>query len=184
MRLLFKMDRADYGKKGPVFRRPSVRAIIRDEQGRAALVYSRKYNYYKFPGGGINRGETDAEALIREVREETGLRVIPESIREYGNVLRKERSRDNGIFIQDNRYYFCAVEPEAGEQALEAYEKAEGFELRYVDPASAVDINMTGSTYPRSHTMLKRDAGVLQRLIREGFYLTKKEKQQERPENA
>ena len=170
MRLLFKMDRANYGKKGPVFRRPSVRAIIRDSQGLAALVYSRKFNYYKFPGGGINRGESDEEALIREVREETGLRVIPETIRDYGNVLRKERSRDNGIFIQDNRYYFCSVEPEAGEQSLEAYEKAEGFELRYVDPQTAVDVNLTGSNYPRSHTMLKRDAGVLQRLISEGFY--------------
>jgi len=48
------------------------------------MVRSQKYGEYKFPGGGIERNETHAEALIREVMEETGYRLLPESINEYG----------------------------------------------------------------------------------------------------
>ena len=55
------------------------------------MVHSRKYNYYKFPGGGIEAGESYAEALCREVREEAGLQVKKETIREYGIVPRMEK---------------------------------------------------------------------------------------------
>ena len=44
--------------------------------------------YYKFPGGGIERGEDPVEAMIRETREESGMIVIPETITEYGYVHR------------------------------------------------------------------------------------------------
>ena len=55
MKLLFEIDKKDYREDGTVCIRPSVRGIIRKE-GKLAMIYSRKYNYYKFPGEALSRG--------------------------------------------------------------------------------------------------------------------------------
>ena len=56
MRLLFEMDKKDYAHCTHAFTRNSARSIIiRD--GKVAMIHSLKYDYYKFPGGGIEKGE-------------------------------------------------------------------------------------------------------------------------------
>ena len=80
MRLLFNLDTKDYTSTEHVFFRPSVRAII-IKDGKVGMIHSLKYDYYAFPGGGIESGETQQEALIRETQEEAGLVVIPQSIK-------------------------------------------------------------------------------------------------------
>lgn len=45
------------------------------------MMHSKKYNYYKLPGGGIEPEETLEDTLIREVREESGLIVKAETIK-------------------------------------------------------------------------------------------------------
>ena len=80
MRTLFEMDKKNYDSSGKVFYRPSVRSII-IRGGRVAMVHSLMYDYYKFPGGGIESGETRHQALIRETAEESGLCVVPDSNR-------------------------------------------------------------------------------------------------------
>ena len=90
MRLLFEMDKKDYESCTHRFVRNSARSIIiRD--GKIAMIHSLKYDYYKFPGGGIENGENPVEAMIRETREEAGLVVKPETVKEYGYVHRIQR---------------------------------------------------------------------------------------------
>lgn len=106
MRLLFEMDKKDYDPNGRAFVRHSVRSIILRD-GKVAMVHSLKYDYYKFPGGGMEPGESQTQTLIRETREESGLTVIPESIREFGYVHRVQKSDEAGEyerFVQDNYY--------------------------------------------------------------------------------
>ena len=91
MRRLFEIDLKDYDGCMKVFKRPSARAVI-FKGDKIALVYATNEKYYKFPGGGIHEDEDKREALLREVKEEVGLTVIPESIKEYGSVLRRQRS--------------------------------------------------------------------------------------------
>ena len=67
MRLLFEMDKKDYGECTHSFIRDSARAII-IKSGKIAMVHSLKYDYFKFPGGGIEKGEEPIDALIRETR--------------------------------------------------------------------------------------------------------------------
>lgn len=50
-----------------------VGALVRDDAGRIALVRNRWSDGWVLPGGTVESGETLREAVVREVREETGL---------------------------------------------------------------------------------------------------------------
>ena len=57
---------------------PCVGAVIKDDQGRLLLIkrgHEPGAGLWSVPGGRVEPGETDAEALVREMREETGLAV-------------------------------------------------------------------------------------------------------------
>ena len=58
---------------------PSVAAIIRDGQGRI-LLQGKAEDVWSLPAGAIEPGETPARAIVREVWEETGLKVRPVAI--------------------------------------------------------------------------------------------------------
>jgi len=170
MRILFEMDQKDYGGCTHTFTRNSARSII-IKGGRIAMVHSLKYDYYKFPGGGIRDGEDPVEAMIRETREEAGLIVIPETIREYGYVHRIQKSDqdDTECFIQDNFYYLCEAENEPTSQELDEYEAEESFRLVYTDAAAAIVKNRNVKETPYNPLMFEREARVLQLLQSEGF---------------
>ena len=170
MRLLFEMDKKDHADCTRSFVRNSARSVIISDK-KVAMIHSEKYDYYKFPGGGIEEGEDPIEAMIRETREEAGLVIIPESVREYGIVHRVQKSdKDPDVrFVQDNFYYLCAAEDDAVSQNLQGYEAEEGYELVYVDPRVAIEKNRHLGKTPYSPTMFEREARVLEMLIEEGL---------------
>ncbi len=171
MRRLFTIDIKDYDDDFKVFRRPSARAIIRRED-KLRMIYSPVEEYYKFPGGGIHDDEDRIDALIREVREEAGLVVVPETVREYGSVLRRQNSdRDkNTIFEQENYYYFCDVRDVNIGQDLDSYEEKLRFSLRDVDIDEAIRVNDEyTSDNAFDYHMIKRELRVL-RMLKEEFF--------------
>jgi ADP-ribose pyrophosphatase YjhB (NUDIX family) len=54
---------------------PSVTAIVTNDSGQILLVHKTDNNLWALPGGGMDIGESIADAVVREVREETGLDV-------------------------------------------------------------------------------------------------------------
>jgi 8-oxo-dGTP pyrophosphatase MutT (NUDIX family) len=180
MRLLFEMDTKDYDPKGKAYVRPSVRGIILKD-GKVAMVHSLKYDYYKFPGGGLEPGESHRDALIREVAEEAGLRVIPQSVREYGLVHRVQKHERAEIFIQDNFYYLCRVEDGLDPQRLDDYEAEERFTLEFVEPLHAIRTNRRGNHVLKSPVMLEREARVLEFLMEEGYFSGSSKCEEEAP---
>jgi 8-oxo-dGTP diphosphatase len=85
---------------------PCVGAIIQDDLGRLLLIkrgHAPGAGLWSLPGGRIEPGETDAEALVREIREETGLAV--EAGHLVGTVRRP--ARDGDVF--DIRDYTATV---------------------------------------------------------------------------
>jgi 8-oxo-dGTP diphosphatase len=57
---------------------PCVGAVIRDDEGRLLLIkrgHEPGAGLWSLPGGRIEPGETGTQALVREMREETGLTV-------------------------------------------------------------------------------------------------------------
>ena len=170
MRLLFEMDEKDYNPNGRAFIRPSSRAII-IKDNKVYMVHSLMYDYYKFPGGGIDDGETEIEAVIRETKEEAGLNIITDTIKPYGYVHRilKSDHDDYDIFIQDNYYFICEVEDKIDNQQLDDYEAYEHYTLELVDYKTAIDINLNSNHGPTAMTMLIREAKVLEMLHNEGY---------------
>ena len=54
---------------------PSVTAAVRDGDGRLLMIHKIDNDYWALPGGGMDVGESIADAVIREVAEETGMRI-------------------------------------------------------------------------------------------------------------
>lgn len=59
---------------------PSVTGIVYDEQGRILLARHAEGEVWLAPGGSIEPNETPANAIVREMWEETGLLVEPTRI--------------------------------------------------------------------------------------------------------
>ena len=171
MRLLFDLDRKDYEQCTCTYVRDSARSII-ISSGQVAMVHSLKYDYYKFPGGGIRDGENPIDAMIRETLEEAGLKVLPETVREYGIVHRIQKSTvdENECLIQDNYYYLCKAADTVESQKLDDYEAEERFALEYIDPKTAIETNRRADHGPKDPVMLEREARVLEMLIAEGLF--------------
>ena len=60
--------------------RPSVSAVIFDRRGRLLLQQRSDGGQWGLPGGSVEIGESVAQAVVREVLEETGLTVRPRRI--------------------------------------------------------------------------------------------------------
>ena len=56
---------------------PSVTGIVYDPSGAILLVRQREGDVWSTPGGVVEPDESPAAAIVREVREETGLAVHP-----------------------------------------------------------------------------------------------------------
>ena len=110
---------------------PCVGAIVADGQGRLLMIkrgHEPGAGLWSIPGGRIEPGETDAEAVVREMIEETGLTV------EVGRLIgRVQRPGLNGAVI-DIRDYAATVTGgtlRAGDDAADA---------RWVAPADLARI--------------------------------------------
>lgn len=52
--------------------RKKSRAILINSDGKIAIMYEKESRFYALPGGGIEYGEDEESALVREIAEETG----------------------------------------------------------------------------------------------------------------
>lgn len=126
MEKLLIMDEHDYDEDLKEIFRVAVRGIIFVD-GKLLMIED-DFDEVKLPGGGMEPGEDDHQALLREVKEETGYDVIPESIRPFGEIEEKRLSvREPMIWHQINRLYFCAVDPKQGQCDYSEDEKRHGF---------------------------------------------------------
>ncbi|WP_280410099.1 NUDIX hydrolase [Nocardia brasiliensis] len=53
----------------------AVSAVVRDTDGRILMIHRTDNGKYSIPGGGLEAGETVSDAVVREVKEETGIDV-------------------------------------------------------------------------------------------------------------
>lgn len=87
--------------------RPSTYGIVIQE---GKVLLNQCWDGYDFPGGGIEKGETIREALLREVKEETGLEVTPGELLYYGQDVFTANFIPDAYF-HALLYYFHCTEP-------------------------------------------------------------------------
>lgn len=95
-----------------------VAAIIRDSHGRIFATqrgYGEFKDYWEFPGGKIEPGETPEEALTREIWEELAMRIVIEQLAETVEW-------DYPQFHLTMHCYFCHIE--SGIPELKEHEAA------------------------------------------------------------
>ena len=129
------------------------------------MVYSSKVGDYKFPGGGVDKGESHEQALFREVQEECGLslaQVREEICRivEYDSAMEP----DYDVFKMTSYYYRCEVQGGFGTQKLDSYEQDLGFEPVWLSLEQALQINTSLLDLPQPPEWLHREILVLEHL--------------------
>jgi 8-oxo-dGTP pyrophosphatase MutT (NUDIX family) len=164
LRILHIFDDKNYNPDWSKVFREAVRAVIIKDK-KIALIKSKTEGFFKFPGGGIEQGESHLNTLTRETQEETGLQIIPQSVIELGMVWEVRKGLySEEIFEQKSYYYHADIENIVTMQNLNEYEKKLDFELTWTDIETAYNINAElGKSYET--TFLLREAYVLKYLL-------------------
>ena len=116
-----------------------VRAIVINEQGRCLLV---KYaGLYMLPGGRIDKGETELEALKREIEEESGIEINVNEVEPYLEIetynknyyTRAEKREINRI--TNTKFYIAYTNQEINDdnKKLTESEKEENQTIEFVN---------------------------------------------------
>lgn len=131
MKKLLVLDSQDYNNNMPVFEKNAVRAIIK-KNGLFAMQLGCS-GEYKIPGGTVEKGESFEQALLREVKEETGLFIKPDSIIELGEIeeIRQDRFSENRKYICHSFYYRCEVWEDVHETDRTVQEINLGYHLEW-----------------------------------------------------
>ena len=115
------MSPAGANDTGPARVVPCVGAVIHDAADRLLLIrrgHDPHRGLWSLPGGRIEAGESPEQAVVREVREETGLEVLP------GRPVGRVRIAGDGV-VFDVLDLSCALthtdaEPVPGDDAVAA----------------------------------------------------------------
>jgi 8-oxo-dGTP pyrophosphatase MutT (NUDIX family) len=143
--------------------REAARAVIFDANDQAALLYSTINDYYKLPGGGIEKGESPEIALVRECKEEIGCDV--EITRELGIIV---EYRKLSTLKQISYCYIAKVKGEKGIPQLTEDEIDEGFETRWLSLKDALKVSkiVGDPTVYEANYMANRDSSFIEEALK------------------
>src|SRR5580704_6521082 len=105
-----------------------VRGLVLNDAGEVLLVEHTYVHGWFLPGGGVERGETVEHALIRELQEEAGVKVLGRPLLVGVHANHRVFPGDHVVFYRVDRWESCA-----------ASEQGEIHALAWFDPAALPD---------------------------------------------
>ncbi len=115
--------------------RKAARAVVFDNDKNIGILYVRKYNYHKLPGGGLKGKESINLALKRECLEEIGCKI--ESFVEVGEII---EYRDKWSLKQHSYCYLANIVGDKGKPDFTSKELDNGFEIKWVSLEDAIKL--------------------------------------------
>ncbi len=79
-------------------------ALIKIKSGQVLSTRSKGKSNYYFPGGKREAGETDEQTLIREIKEELSVEIIPDSYKYIGTFKAQSDGMKEGILVKMTCY--------------------------------------------------------------------------------
>jgi len=115
--------------------RKTAKAVVFDNENKIGLLYVKNHNYYKLPGGGVEKGEDIKTALDRECKEELGVEI--KVLKEIGNIV-EFRAQDK---LHQTSYCFLAkTNSKKNSPDFSEKERLLGYKVRWVELNKAWDL--------------------------------------------
>ncbi|CCQ09856.1 MutT/nudix family protein [Pseudoalteromonas luteoviolacea B = ATCC 29581] len=144
--------------------RHTARAIIVNNKD-ILLVYTKRYNDFSLPGGGIDEGESVIDALKRELKEEIGAYDIsidaPFGVYEE---YRADRKCSNTQWHIQSFYFHCSLNAPLQPPTPEEYEVHSGMEPTWIRIEDAIAHNEQTAKSEFAGLSLARELSVLRTL--------------------
>lgn len=137
--------------------RLTARAVVVAPDNRIAVMYAARYGIHTLPGGGVEEGESVAEALVREVTEETGCRIA--SFEPLGYV---EENRFHADYTQLSYYFVVRARDGALQPHLTDLEAANDTSIMWCTAEESFD-RISGPVFdrPQGKFLQARDVAAL-----------------------
>ncbi len=135
------------------------------------LLYTKRYEDYSLPGGGLDKGEDKIEGMIRELKEETGAKDI-KNIQPFGayEEYRPWYKSDYDIQHMISYCYTCEISKSLGDARLESYEVNNGMKAVWVNIHDAIAHNKkTMASSDKKGMSIERETFLLELIVAEQF---------------
>ncbi|MCC3767365.1 NUDIX domain-containing protein [Streptomyces sp. UNOC14_S4] len=116
---------------------PSASAVVLDDAGQLLIIHKTDNDLWALPGGGHDIGESIADTVVREVREETGIEVEIERLTGVYTDPQHVMAYDDGEVRQQFTICFRA-RPTGGAVRTSSESK----EVRWVAPPELANLDM------------------------------------------
>lgn len=86
-------------------------ALVYIRDNKLLMTLSKGREKYYLPGGKREKGETDKETLIREIKEELSADIVEDTIKYYGTLEAQADSKAKGVIVKC-KYYMADISTE------------------------------------------------------------------------
>ncbi|PIQ49521.1 MAG: DNA mismatch repair protein MutT [Cytophagales bacterium CG12_big_fil_rev_8_21_14_0_65_40_12] len=122
-------------------------AWLEIQNGKILVAKTRGREVFYIPGGKREIGETDEQALLREIEEELSVHLIREDLKHYGVFQAQAHGHAEGIIVKMTCYqgaYFGSVQASSEIEAIAWVNHKDKEMVSFVDRIIFDDLNAKG----------------------------------------